>query len=83
MLALEERVEQLEEAFARQELYIVDGYIATIWQDPEGLYVASCPTLHASTQAREKDLVTARLRDAMRTAIEGRQAMGFAVPPPT
>ena len=81
MVALEEQLELLEDAFVRQELYILDGYIATVWQDPEGLYVASCPTLHASTQARTRGDVVVRLREAMSVAIQGRQSTGVPVPP--
>lgn len=78
---LEQEIQRLEDALCNQELYVINGYVVTVWPVGDGSYVGSCPTLHACAQASTLDEAIADLRDAMATAIEGRKRAGSPAPP--
>lgn len=79
--ALTEQVEQLEDALAGQEFYIVGGYIVTVWPVGDGTYIASCPTLHASVQEASRDEAIESVREAMGAVEKGFAQSGRPMPP--
>ena len=85
--ALRDRVRQLDDevqtmhtAIAKEKLHIVDGYIISIRPDLDSGFIARCPTLHAVAQGETVDEAAASLRDAMETSMDGRRSSGSRIP---
>lgn len=79
--ALEAEVERLEDQIARQEFYLLDGYVVALCPVGDGSYIATCPTLHASVQEDSVDAALASLRQAVATAKSAHELAGRPLPP--
>jgi len=78
---LEAQVESLEEALGRQEPYVLDGYVVSVWPMPDGEYLATCPTMHASVQEGSRAAALAGLREAVSAVAEAFAKRGRLLPP--
>ena len=84
VVALRQRVKQLEEevaslaaeaegardALVTQEFSVRQGYVCTIYESEPGRFIASCPTLHASTEADSRAAASAELDDAIEAMLD-------------
>ena len=79
---LDNEIQALHTAAAKQEIYQLNGYFIAVRPGTAKAVVARCPTLRAVAQGDSLDEAIADLSEAMRVAIEGRQAAGRPVPLP-
>ncbi len=78
---LEREIEALEEAVCDLEVYLLDGYFVTLYHDPVGQYVASCPTLHTDVAEATAEEALAAVKLAVVEVQEAEAEAGLPIPP--
>ena len=78
---LEDQVEEVFTSVARQELYLLNGYMISVRPGTEAAFIARCPTLRAVAQGATFEETIADLKEAMIVSLAVYAESGEPVPP--
>ena len=78
---LEVDLDRAEDALCRQELYVLEGYLVTVWPASDDTFIARCPTLHAVADGDSTEAAIASLKEAITAVRDGHASLDRPLPP--